>query len=61
MVKKKFVVTIREVYIQPYKVKAKNEDEAIDIVRNGGGELWEDMFEYSHTLDSDSWTVSLEE
>lgn len=53
----KFVVFMREVYVQGYEVDANDEKEAIEKVRDGDGELLEDHFEYSHTLDSETWTV----
>lgn len=57
MNKKSFIVNVREVYIQPYKVEAETNEEAIRIVADGGGDLMEDCLEYSHTLDPDTWTV----
>lgn len=53
----KFRVNVREVHIQGYAVEAENKAEAKRIVEEGGGALDEGFFEYSHTLDSDLWTV----
>jgi hypothetical protein len=53
----KFIVNVREVYVQGYKVTADDEETAKAIVRAGGGVIDEDRFEYSHTLDSETWTV----
>jgi hypothetical protein len=53
----KFIVSVREVHVQGYGVEAKDEEHAKELVRKGCGELVEDHFEYSHTLDSETWTV----
>jgi len=53
----KYMVLVREVHVQGYLVQAETPDQAKEIVRNGGGELNEAYFEYSHTLDPDLWTV----
>jgi hypothetical protein len=53
----KFVVFVREVHVQGYGVDANDEKDAIEKVRHGCGELLESHFEYSHTLDSETWTV----
>ena len=55
-----FIVSVREVHVQGYKVIADDEESAKDIVRLGGGDLLEERFEYSHTLDSETWTVEIE-
>lgn len=52
-----FEVQVREVHIQPYIVKAMSPEMAIDLIVEGSGELIEAGFEYSHTLDKESWTV----
>lgn len=52
-----FIVNLREVHIQPVKIKAKNEQDAIKKVKQGQGDYLEGMLEYSHTLDSDTWTI----
>ena len=53
----KFIVFVREVHVQGHGVEANDEKAAIEEVRGGGGELLESYFEYSHTLDSETWTV----
>ena len=53
----KFIVCVREIYIQPYEVEARDEDDAKEIVREGGGDILEEKLEYSHTLDTNLWTV----
>lgn len=55
--KKTFIVNVREVHIQPFRVEAETRQEAIEIVADGGGDLMEGCLEYSHTLDPDTWTV----
>lgn len=57
---KSYIVYVREVHVQGYRVKAENEEQAKDEVREGKGDLLESYFEYSHTLDSDTWTVEEE-
>lgn len=51
----KFIVNVREVHVQPYVVSARSLDKAIHLVEAGEGEVWEGAFEYSHTLETDSW------
>jgi hypothetical protein len=53
----KFIVYVREVHVQGYAVEARDERHAKELVREGGGDLLEDHFEYSHTLDLETWTV----
>jgi hypothetical protein len=46
-----FIVNVREVYIQPYKVTADNFEDAEAAVENGGGEKIADgRIGCSHTL-----------
>lgn len=52
---KYFVVETREVYIAGILVKAKDELEAKEKAYETGENL--PYFEYSHTLDTDKWTV----
>jgi len=52
-----FIVNVREVYIQPYRVLAKTAEEAIGLVKEGEGEIMEGSLEYSHTLEPECWTV----
>ena len=53
----KFIVEVREVWIQPVEIETVSEKEAIEGVREGEGKYIEDGFEYSHTLSTDKWTV----
>ena len=52
-----FIVVVKEVWIQPVSVEAKSAQEAIRKVEDGEGTSLEDQFEYSHTLDSETWSV----
>ena len=54
---KKFIVSVREVHIQMVEVEAENEEEAKDKVLAGDGVHRDDSLEFSHTLDSELWTV----
>ena len=55
--KKVFIVSVREVHVQPYRVAAETPEEAVRLVADGGGDALDAGFEYSHTLDPDTWTV----
>lgn len=55
--KKKFHVLVREVHVQKYLVEAEDGDNAIEKVRDGGGEIVNNSLEYSHTLGRENWTV----
>lgn len=59
--KKVFIVAVREVHVQDYKVEAETKEEAIQKINNCEGEVLEGRMEYSHALESDTWTVSEEE
>ena len=52
-----YIVNVREVHIQPVEVEASSEEEAIQEVKDGEGEYMDDLLKYSHTLNSDTWTV----
>ena len=52
-----FIVSVREVHVQGVAVDAIDAREAVKKVQNGEGETISDLFEYSHTLDPDGWTV----
>lgn len=52
---KEFIVLKREVNIVAVKIKADNREEAIQKVSEHQGE--ECSTEYSHTLDTDTWSV----
>lgn len=53
----KFIVSTREMWIQDVEVEAADAADALSLVREGGGELVDDGFEYSHTLEPETWTV----
>ena len=52
-----FVVLVREVHIQGYKIDAKDAGEAISKVVDGEGDPVGLIPEYSYTLDPETWTV----
>ncbi len=54
-----FIVSVKEVHVQPYEVEAPDKDAAIKVVQNGGNRPDDVAFppEYSHTLDPEFWTV----
>lgn len=54
---KTFIVLVKEVHIQPVKIKAMNKNDAIRRVNEDAGEYLEEGIEYSHTLDTETWTV----
>lgn len=59
----KYCVAVKEVWSQLVSVEAKNQEEAIKKVKGGEGLYLEGMdenFQYSHTLDSDEWSVAEE-
>ena len=57
MDEKDFVVNVKEVHIQPYRIKAPDKETAIQMIKDGEGEILEGGFVYSHTLSSDTWTT----
>ena len=60
MRRKTFIVTMREVYVQSYQIQAISAKEALKLVVDGQGDIMENGFEFSHTLDPDTWTVEEE-
>ncbi len=50
-----YLIGVREVHVSTMKVEAETEDDAIEMIRDAAGE--EVMCEYSHTLDSSTWSV----
>jgi len=54
---REYIVTVREVHCQGYRIIASSPKEAKKFVADGGGDLIEGTFEYSHTLDPETWTV----
>lgn len=55
--KKPYIVRVREVHVQPYRILAETPEEALRLVADGGGDILEADLEYSHTLDPDTWTI----
>ena len=53
----RYRVVMLEVWEQGYEVDADSAEEAREEVRNGGGDILDDDFDYSRTLPSDGWTV----
>lgn len=53
----KLIVVKREVWIQPVAIEAESIEDGILKVREGKGKILEDEFEYSHSLDPDTWAV----
>lgn len=54
----KFFVEMREVHVQTVSVTAETPMEAIKKVEEGEGDYV--TMEYSHTMDSESWSVTNE-
>jgi hypothetical protein len=56
---KSYVVRVQEVHIQKRHVKARTEAEAIKKIADGYGCITEQDgdVEYSHTLDTHTWSV----
>jgi len=57
---RQFLVAVREVHVQQVRVKAESPEDAKERVVKGEGDQVDDSLEYSHTLDSDLWTVEEE-
>jgi len=56
--KKRYIVGVREVHVRHYAVTAKNEDEAMNLVRERASAVEDIGFsEYSHELDRGTWSV----
>jgi hypothetical protein len=55
IMKKKYIVGIREVHISQREVEASSPEEAVNIAKRDFDT--EVMFEYSHTLEENTWTV----
>jgi hypothetical protein len=60
MATKTFLVSVREVHVQQFRVEAETENEALIKVSSGDGECLDNALEYSHSLDTDTWTVEEE-
>lgn len=57
--KMRFLIGVREVHVSTMEVEAESPEAAVQMVKDGQGR--EIMCEYSHTLDSDLWTVEKDE
>jgi hypothetical protein len=57
---KRFYVVTREVWTQTVEVEAETQEEAIEKVARDQGNLLDDGLEYSHRMDSSTWTVDKE-
>lgn len=51
----KYTVLVREVHVSHMVVEADSPKEAIKKIKDGDGD--EALCEYSHTLDSETWSV----
>lgn len=54
---KLFKVFVREIHVQQVNIEAASEKEAIQKVADGDGEYTDNTLEYSHSCDTDTWTV----
>ena len=57
---KLYLVGVREVHVQQQRIKARTGAEAIKLVAAGRGTIVDGEMEYSHTSDTDTWTVEEE-
>ena len=55
----KFIVYMGEVHVQDVLIEADSKEDAIKKVQKGEGDYA--FFEYSHTLEPDTWTVEEDE
>ena len=54
----KFIVHVREVWVQPVEVEAETEGEARIKANEGEGDIIEELLQYSHTSDDyKDWIV----
>lgn len=53
----KYIVTVREVWVEAYEVEAESEDEAKELVVKDDCMAIEDSFEFSHVQSRDTWDV----
>jgi hypothetical protein len=53
----KYIVTKYEVWEQPYQYEADSPEDALEQAKGGDGLVIDSMFEYSHTLDPETWKV----
>jgi len=55
---KSFIVEVSEVHTQTVTIQAENEEEAIALIKEGGGTYVDNSLKYSHTLDPDAWVLT---
>lgn len=53
----RFIVSVKEVYIQPVSIEAESVEDALRKVKDGDGEYLEDQHEYCYSLPFDEWNV----
>lgn len=53
----RYRVFVREIHVQPYEIVAESEEEAVQLVFIGQGELVEGTLEFSHFADKEDWVV----
>lgn len=53
----KYIVYVREVWVQAYAIEADSLEEASQGVEDGLGDVLNGDYEYSHQLDPETWTV----
>ena len=53
----KYIVFVREKWIQGYEVEAESKEEAKALVAAGEGDELEDYVEYDESLDPETWRV----
>jgi hypothetical protein len=53
----KYIVTKYEVWEQPYQYEADSPEEALEQAKGWDGLVIDGLFEYSHTLDPETWKV----
>lgn len=54
---KRYLVIKREVWVQSVSVEAESEQDAIQKVRRGNGDVVNDTLEYSHDMSENNWTA----
>lgn len=60
MTKKKFAVSVKEVWVQVYEVDANTPEEAIQKTVSGEAKVSDGRIEYSHQLDTSTWSAEEE-
>lgn len=57
----KYIINVREVWVQMISIEANSKEEALDLVCQGKGEEIDDTLEFSHLMDKEYWTVDKDE